>query len=853
MRRLLLLLSLLLLSAPAFAACDLGMTVSCQNGSCTSVTTNNGSSSCSGLIYSIWFSEAGPDAAHLSAPETNFGSVSECFGSGDLGGGEDVDISFALCFGEGSIGPGQSFRSTVHVSGAADVPLVAVTWIGTEEEEVGSAFAFTNAPTPTCIPTVSAPPVTQSGVEYTVSWSAISDPSAQFLVEESTSADFTANLTQRQVNGLSTTFRHDNLPASTIYYYRVRATHCVGGQPSFSTTSTTVVQAEPAPGTKNAEVAVPFGSTNPVQMKVFIPGFQGLGKSGTNTTFTATTDKPYLTVTPSSGTLPPQGTTVTVTANPAALPPGANTGTLAVTAVNPVTGQPATSNIPVSVSLVTPVMPISKSLPPLNALMIPIVTHVNGAAAQFLSDVRLTNSGNQPVDYQVTMTPTRTDATQSSKATLVTVEGQQTIALNDIVKNFFGYGATQNPGDSGFGSLEIRPLNTSSPATYASSRTYASTLGGTYGQFIAAMPFSKFATKRLSGIPIPGQPEASSSSTLSLQQIAQSTKFRTNLGIVEGSGEAASGRIRIFNAVGNLLKEVPFSLMPGEHRQMNSFISDPNFGGIPSLEDGRIEIAVDSPTGAVTAYASVLDNVTTDPLAVMPVAADKIEATRYVVPGIAELPNRADNFHSDLRVFNGGTTDMPIQLTYYPQGNGAPVTAQPRTVRAGEVLVLDNILPALFNASNTGGSVVITSASKSSLVATGRTYTEVAGGGTYGQFIPGVTPAEGIGLGERALQLMQLEESSRFRSNVGLAELTGHETTVRLTLFLPDTKTTASTELTLAPNEFRQFRPVAGLNPGQQTYNARIAVEVVSGTGRVTAYGSVIDNESKDPTYVPAQ
>jgi hypothetical protein len=40
---------------------------------------------------------------------------------------------------------------------------------------------------------------------------------------------------------------------------------------------------------------------------------------------------------------------------------------------------------------------------------------------------------------------------------------------------------------------------------------------------------------------------------------------------------------------------------------------------------------------------------------------------------------------------------------------------------------------------------------------------------------------------------------------------------------------------------------------GGQTYNARISVEVISGTGRVTAYGSVIDNESKDPTYVPAQ
>jgi len=30
-------------------------------------------------------------------------------------------------------------------------------------------------------------------------------------------------------------------------------------------------------------------------------------------------------------------------------------------------------------------------------------------------------------------------------------------------------------------------------------------------------------------------------------------------------------------------------------------------------------------------------------------------------------------------------------------------------------------------------------------------------------------------------------------------------------------------------------------------------VKVTSGSGRVTAYGSVVDNLTSDPTYVPAQ
>ncbi|MFL6247005.1 MAG: hypothetical protein ACJ74H_13325 [Thermoanaerobaculia bacterium] len=859
LRRFLLFSLLLFISAPLFAACELAMVVSCQTGvngapsSCTATTTNNGSSSCSGLVYSGWFSQESNENVHLSAPDTSL-SLDTCIDSDEFA--EFVDMALAFCFGETSIAAGQSFTSTVHISGAsANVPLVGITWVGSEAgEEVGSAYAFANVDAPTCTPTISAPPVTQSGIAYDVSWTAVSDPTAQFIVEESTSADFSANVTQTQVNDLSKTYVHDNLTTSTIYYYRVRATNCSGGAAPFSRVTQTVVQAIPPRSTRGAEVAVPFGSTSPVQYKIFVPG------QATPMRFTASMDKPYLSVTPAAGTLPTTGIELTVIALPGGLPAGASTGTLRVDlfdltdARGIATNAGTTLKIPISISLVTPVAPGAKTLPPANALMIPIVTHINTATGPFLSDVRLTNAGASAVNYQITMTPTQTDATQSSKITQVTVDGQQTIALNDIVKNFFGYGATSLPTDTGFGSLEIRPLNSSSTLTYASSRTYASTVSGTFGQFIAAMPFTRFATQRLSGIPLPGG-VVTPSKLLSLQHVAQSSKFRTNLGIVEGAGEPASGKIRVYDTLGNMLKEVPFSLLPGEHRQMNRFIQFD--AGIPTLENGRLEIEVQSLTGAVTAYASVLDGVTTDPLAVMPVDPTTIHATRYVVPGVADLPSGLQNFHSDLRVYNGGTSDVPVNMTFYPGngfgGFGTPVTAAPRTIRAGEVLVLDNILPTLFNKSGTGGSILITTPASSSLVATGRTYTFVENNGTFGQFIPGVTPAEGVGLGDRPLQILQLEESDQFRSNVGLTELTGNGATVRLTLSLPDSKVTASTDVVLGPNEFRQLRPILGLNPGNQTYNARLSVEVISGAGRVTAYGSVIDNESKDPTYVPAQ
>ncbi len=829
------LLALLLSLSAAAATCDLQMTVSCTpEGACTSTTTNAGTGVCTGEYYSGWLASGAPRDVTFSG-HTNTLGLTECFDSGEFG----LEVAFVICFGGASLGPGASFTSNVNVGGAVGrVPILSMTLVADPEtdEERASAFAYADVVRPSCTPTISAPPLVRSGADYTVTWTAVADAAAQYTIEESTTPDFTANVVSSTVNSLAKTFHHD-VAAATRYYYRVRATQCAGGTPESSRVTETVVEAPPPPVRESGEAAVPVGSTTPVQFQVFLPG-----RGASAIPFEASTDQPFLSVTPASGQLPPEGTNLTVTANPTGLQPGANTGTLRITS-----NSTPLQLVPLSLSLVTPVGPGTKTTPPANALLIPIVTHVLGGAGPFLTDVRLTNGSASTIKYQVTFSPTRSNATQTSKTTEVTVESQQTIALNDIVKNFFGLGAT---GDVGFGSLEVRPLNTSSLLTYASSRTYASTALGTFGQFIAAVPLTRFATNKVSSVPIPGVPAPPVSNTLSLQHVSQSVKFRTNFGIAEGIGEPASGRIRIYDALGQKLSEVPFNLQPGEHQQLNGFLGNP--GNVPTLDDGRLEVIVDSPTGAVTAYASVLDNVTTDPLAVMPVDVSKINATRYVLPGVAELPGE-NNFHSDVRVFNGGTSDVTINMTYYEQGNAAPVSAAPRTIKAGEILILDNILPTVFNETAGGGSVLFTSTGASSLVVTGRTYTNVAGGGTYGQFIPGVTPAEGTGLGERPLQVLQLEQSEKFRSNVGLVELTGNPVRVRVSLYRPDTKVTASTEIDLGANQFFQDRMVERLNPGQQTYNARITVEVVGGSGRVAAYGSVIDNKSKDPTYVPAQ
>lgn len=827
--------------------CNLTMTMSCAGpntgATCTAVTKNVGTNHCMGEFAIGFFIEEEGDTIHITQSSNSLGLTGDesCLDSTTLG----QPVGFSFCFGTASLAAGDSFTATAKVTapaGTSEIPILGLTYVTdpATDEELGFAYAYNGLALPTCTPEASVSSIANSGAPYTVSWSPTQQPDTSYQVDESTSADFSQNVVTSTIAALSKEFTHQ-VSTPTTYYYRVRATNCGGGPGPYSGTVSTVVQPPPSTSTssRGAEAVVPFGSSAPVTLKLLIPAPSG--KTALDTSFTATVDKPYLTVTPSSGTIPPTGLALTVTANPATLPPGANTGTVSVTS-----NGTTVATVPVSVSLVTPVAGGGKTSASPDSLIIPVVTHVNSATAQFASDVRVTNAEPTTMKYQVSMTPTLTDATTSSKSTTIDILPGQTIALNDIAKNFFGFGATGASTDVGFGSLEIRPLNGGGNLTYASSRTFASTPLGTFGQFIAAVPLTKFATK--AALPIPGLPP-STRTVMSLQQVAQSARFRTNLGIVEGSGTAASGRIRFLDPNGSLLKEVPYSLRAGEHQQINRVFA---VNGIDNIEDGRIEITVDSPTGAVTAYASVLDNKTDDPLAVMPAFASDVSETRYVLPGMAAITG-TNNFHSDIRVFNGGSSNAVATLTFYPQGGAAPVAAAPVSIAPGRVRAWDDVITTLFNRTGQGGSIVVSTDGPTSLVATGRTYT-IDGDGTFGQFIPGVSPSEGIALGSAPLQVLQLEQSKNFRSNVGLAELSGAAAKVRVSILFPDSKTTPVIDVDLAPNEFRQLNSlIESIGGAPNTYNARVTVQVIGGSGRVAAYGSVIDNATKDPTYVPAQ
>jgi hypothetical protein len=237
---------------------------------------------------------------------------------------------------------------------------------------------------------------------------------------------------------------------------------------------------------------------------------------------------------------------------------------------------------------------------------------------------------------------------------------------------------------------------------------------------------------------------------------------------------------------------------------------------------------------------------------VSPVVKGATRADRYVVPGMASLRSGSAFWVTDLRVFNAGNKSTPARLTFYPMGNPAGAISRDITLDAGEIEVLNNVLVNLFGITgDAGGSVVITTPEETSLTATARTYNQTSTG-TYGQFVPGVTVAESVGVADRALQVLQVEQSSRFRTNIGINETSGKPAVVEVSLITPDSLVTPVVTIALAANEFRQIGLV-DFRPDGAVYNGRVTVKVIEGAGRVTAYGSAIDAITQDPTYVPAQ
>jgi plastocyanin len=208
------------------------------------------------------------------------------------------------------------------------------------------------------------------------------------------------------------------------------------------------------------------------------------------------------------------------------------------------------------------------------------------------------------------------------------------------------------------------------------------------------------------------------------------------------------------------------------------------------------------------------------------------------------------SFRTDARIFNPSTTkDIQIQAWYLPVGNVDNSGVQPLapiTVGKRQQVVYNDVVTSLFHGSGLGA---IRLRSDDDFVATQRIYS-VAPTGSLGQFVGGVDASGAKAKGV----IIQLQSGGGFRTNVGAANPNSSAANVTWLLYDKNNNLVGSPKVIAMP-------PYAVISPSALTgyadgvaANADLTDSWLSYTSDqpIVAYGSVIDNGTTDPTYIPA-
>ncbi|MEA2326430.1 MAG: hypothetical protein QOE68_1389 [Thermoanaerobaculia bacterium] len=431
--------------------------------------------------------------------------------------------------------------------------------------------------------------------------------------------------------------------------------------------------------------------------------------------------------------------------------------------------------------------------------LIAAVAHTPGALGTvWQSDVRLFNRSTATANVTAIFTHAGEEGWNHFAAVKLSIAPKQVVALDDVVA------ATMRT--SGLGQLEFLG---DTDALIISSRTYTRANGGTYGQFIPAVSTTE------------------SSAIVYLPRIQATLNFRTNIGFAETAGGSGTVRVTLYDS-GRLISQQDFPVLPFGLMQFAA-ASGPLI---------TAELRVISGDARIVAYSSVIDNRSGDPIYV-PAAAPR--PGTFVAPVISQ-PGVNTFWRSDVFLSALGDSGGSCLLTYTDSVTAERVVKHV-TVGVHEVLGLDDVVGSFFGRSGFG---TVQADLDGNLAATSRTATS-SPGGTYGQFVP-LAPA---GLLNGPRQLLHIERSSAFRTNLGAINTGDPDDVIRFTLYDAAGHALGSIDRHVGPLLVIQFS-LDELTSSPIT-DGRVEVEVIAGNGHALAWASVVDNTTGDPIFVPAQ
>ena len=208
---------------------------------------------------------------------------------------------------------------------------------------------------------------------------------------------------------------------------------------------------------------------------------------------------------------------------------------------------------------------------------------VTGSVGVFRTDARIVNpSGTKDITIVATFEPVSAAASVGTRTASITIPKRQQRVLDDVVGALF-------PGVSVLGAIRL----SSDDDFIATARIYATVTGGTAGQGYTAIDATQAKTKGV------------------LQQLKSTGSgpgtSRSNLGFVNPGATAAAVTLRLYDKNSAKVSEQALTI-PGR-----SSLSPANYFASVAGADFSDAWASYTSDVAIIAYASIIDNGTTDP------------------------------------------------------------------------------------------------------------------------------------------------------------------------------------------------------------------------------------------------
>ncbi len=230
--------------------------------------------------------------------------------------------------------------------------------------------------------------------------------------------------------------------------------------------------------------------------------------------------------------------------------------------------------------------------------------------------------------------------------------------------------------------------------------------------------------------------------------------------------------------------------------------------------------------------------------------AENATTSTWLIPAATSAPGvGTSNWKTQIALANPGAEAVHV-LVYFVASDqdwpgsllGGPYLVGPN----GSLYLDDPLLPI-----NPATGLIYMTVDGLGTAASSRTYNLADGGATYGQGIPGIRLDNASGVNELILPLVNSSPGG-FRTNVGFAQASAGTFAAEVAIYSAEGVELATKRYRIV-TAWRQINDVFGdLGLGDLTVEGGwIRVRLVSGSPAYwTAYASVIDNQTDDPTYV---